>query len=99
MDVQAYKTVLSGGIEAPTTAVQMPDVPCSVVKIRALGTNSGNVYIGGSGVTVPNGSTNATAGYELDAGQDTDWIPVENLNKFYLITNNIGDSVCYIALK
>lgn len=95
----SLQTVLSGEIQGGTTLEQLPDVPCVQVKFRALASNSGNVYIGGSGVTVPDGVTDATSGYELDAGQDTDWIPVENLNKLYRISDNNGDDLVYIALR
>ncbi|MCR4324174.1 MAG: hypothetical protein NUV69_00595 [Candidatus Curtissbacteria bacterium] len=93
-----YTSVISGEIQGGTTAAQMPDIACSKVKFRALASNSGNVYLGGAGVTVPGTETNTTAGFELDAGQDTDWIEIPNLNLLYMITDNNGDDVSYIAL-
>ena len=94
-----YTAVLSGEIQGGTTAAQMPDIPCSKVKLRALGSNSGNVYIGGSSVTLPDGTSDATSGFELDAGQDTDWLEISNLNLLYMITDNNGDDVSYLALR
>jgi len=95
----SLQVVVSGEIQGGTTAAQLPDIPCVIVKFRALASNSGNVYIGGSGVTIPDGVTDTTSGFELDAGQDTDWIPVENLSKLFMITDNNGDDVVYIALR
>jgi hypothetical protein len=97
---QAYKTVLTGELAGTATAVQMPDIPCAKVKFKAVKTNTGNVYIGGAGVTkVGGGSNNETAGYELDAGEETDWLPVDNLNKFYRICDSAGDELVYIAFR
>ena len=78
----------------------MPDISCSKVKFKAVASNSGNVYIGGAGVTkVAGGANNETAGYELDAGQETDWLSVDNLNKLYRICDNAGDELVYIAFR
>ena len=93
-----YTTVKTGEVQGGTTAAQMPDIPCSLIKIKAVGSNSGNVYIGGVGVTKIDGVTDETTGFELDAGQETDWMAIDNLNKFYMITDNNGDDVIYIAL-
>ena|SRR3990167_1857123 len=93
-----YKSVISGEIQGGTTAAQLPDIACSRVKFRALASNSGNVYIGGAGVTIPDGVTDETSGLELDAGQDTGWIDIPNLNLLYVITDNNGDDLSYIAL-
>lgn len=53
---------------------------------------------GGAGVTVAAGTTDATSGYQLDAGQETDWLPVPNLSVFFRICDNAGDDLSYIAL-
>jgi len=96
----AFDTVLTGEVQGGTTAAQMPDVPCAMVKIKALSGNSGNVYLGSSSsVTTAGTATNTTMGYELDAGQETDWLPIDNLNKLWMITDNNADDVCYIALR
>jgi hypothetical protein len=77
----------------------MPDVPCRMVKFKARNDNAGNVYIGDSTVTVPTGSTNTTTGQELDAAEDTGWLLIDNLNKFYRICDNAGDDLTYQALR
>lgn len=98
--LQALSTVISGEVQGGTVAAQMPDIPCAVVKIKALGSNSGNVYIGSSSdVTIAGTATNTTMGYELDAGEETDWLPIDNLNKLWMITDANADDVCYIAFR
>jgi len=69
-----------------------------LVKFKAERANAGNVYIGVNGVTIPDGATDETTGFELDAGEETDWIPVDNLNKFWAICDNNGDDLVYMAL-
>jgi hypothetical protein len=94
-----YKVPKSGEIQGSATAAQMPDIPCRAVAFTAINDNAGNVYLGGSGVTVPDGTTDTTSGLELQAGDMTQFIPCDNLNIFYYICNNAGDDITYLALS
>lgn len=94
----AMRVIGVGEIAGSTTAAQMPSLSCRLVKFKAVIGNSGNVYIGIAGVTKPDGSTDTTTGWELDAGEETPWIPVENMNQIYRICDNAGDDVVYIAV-
>ena len=66
---------------------------------KAVKGNAGNVYIGIAGVTVVDGTTDTTSGFELGAGETTGWIPASNLNLFYRICDNAGDDVVYMVLQ
>lgn len=91
----AYAT---GEIAGSATAAVMPTVACKRVNFKAESTNAGNVYVGvADTVTVVNGTTDATSGFELDAGQETGWLRATNLNTFYRICDNAGDDLTYIA--
>ncbi len=95
-----YNSVVSGELAGSATAVQMPSIACKLVRFKAHADNAGNVYIGGvSGLTVADGSTDATTGLQLDAGDDTGWLPVDNLDLFYRICDNAGDDLTYIAFN
>ena len=87
-----------GERQGSATAVQLPSVSGSMVQLCALASNAGNVYYGGAGVTVPNGTTDTTSGIELTPGDKTLWIPIDNLNKLYIICNNAGDDITYMVL-
>lgn len=91
-------TVVSGERQGSASAVQLPDVPCSEVAISALSDNVGSVWLGGAGVTVADGTTDTTSGLELQAGDMTQFIPVPNLNLFYIICDNAGDDITYLAV-
>lgn len=93
-----YDRVASGELAGSVTAIQCPERACSLVRFKAAADNAGTVYIGGSGVTAPTGSTNTTTGLALAAGEDTGWIPVSNLNNFYRICDNAGDDLIYLLL-
>jgi hypothetical protein len=93
-----FTTIVCGELQGSATALQLPNIPCSMVYIRAVGSNSGNVYIGGAGVTVPDGTTDVTTGIELDAGQCLPFF-VNNLNVLYCICDNAGDDLTYIAYR
>lgn len=86
----------TGELAGATSATQMPNRPCKGVMFKALGSNTGDVYIGGQGVTVPDGSTDTTSGWELAAGESTPYLPCTNLNQWYRICDGTGDDLSYI---
>lgn len=91
--------VKCGEVSGSATAKQLPSVPCRYVALQALADNAGTVYVGGAGVTIPDGTTDTTSGWALAAGKETAWIPVSNLNQLYIIGDNAGDDVSYLALE
>ena len=93
-----YNVVKSGELAGSATASQLPDIPCRVVMFAAVASNAGKVYLGGAGVTVPEGTTDVTSGIELQAGDMTPFIPIPNLNLLYRICDNAGDDLTYLAL-
>lgn len=97
---QAFNTVITGEVQGGITAAQLPAIECALIKIKALRSNSGNVYLGSSSaVTIAGAVTSTTMGYELDAGEETDWLPIDNLNKLWMITDNNADDICYLVLR
>jgi hypothetical protein len=94
-----YGTVACGERQGSASAVQLPSVVCKSVAIAAVGDNVGNVYLGGASVTVPDGTTDTTTGLELQPGDMTQFIPVANLNQFYIICDNAGDDITYLAVS
>lgn len=93
-----FGTPKSGELAGSASATQMPSIACSLVVFKAVASNAGNVYVGVSGVTKPDGTTDTTTGYELQPGESTPWLPVSNLNVFYRICDNAGDDLTYLAL-
>ncbi|MDA7977134.1 MAG: hypothetical protein MPJ50_00010 [Pirellulales bacterium] len=98
-EAAAYDTIHSGELAGTLTAAQMPAVSCRLVRFKARDDNIGAIYVGGPGVTKPDGATDATTGLELNAGEDTGWIPVDNLNRCWRICDNAGDDLTYLALE
>ena len=92
-------SVVSGELAGSATAARFPDIQCNMVNIKAVASNAGNVYIGGSGVTVVDATTDTTSGIELSAGQETGFLPINNLNVLYRICDNAGDDVTYLVMK
>jgi hypothetical protein len=90
--------IATGEVQGDAAAAQFPTLACKMVNIKARSDNVGNVYIGGAGVTKPDGVTDVTTGLELGPGEETGWIPVPNLNLLYRICDNAGDDVTYLAL-
>jgi len=94
-----FKVLAHGELQGIATALQMPDISCQLVNFKAVNDNPSNVYIGrSSSVTVVTASTNTTAGWELDAGEETGWLPCANLNEFYRICDATGDDLVYICV-
>ena len=78
---------------------QLPDISCRMVMFVAPNTNSGDVYLGTSTVTVVDGTTDITSGYELKASAQTPWLPASNLNRFWIKCDNDEDDILYMALE
>lgn len=95
---KTYTAPVSGELAGATGATQMPNVACSYVRFKAQRGNAGSVYIGISGVTKADGTTDTTTGLQLNAGEDTGWIPVDNVNRFYRICDNAADALTYLVL-
>lgn len=93
-----FGTIAVGELAGSATAAQMPSQACRLVKFKAAYDNAGRVYIGGSGVTKKDGTTDTTTGLELSAGEETGWLPVSNLNVLYRICDNAGDDLTYLAM-
>jgi hypothetical protein len=83
---------------ATTTIVQLPDVPGSMIWIKAVASNAGNVYIGTSVVTIVDGTTDVTSGYQLAPGDSIGPLPLSNLNLLYMTCDNAGDDITYLVL-
>lgn len=90
--------VACGELAGSATAAQMPDVGCRLARFKARSDNVGGVYVGVAGVTKPDGATDTTTGFELGAGEETGWLPCENLSRFYRICDNAGDDLTYLAV-
>lgn len=95
---EGVNIVGTGEIAGATSATVMPTVTGKWVKFKAAADNAGKVYIGKAGVTVSDGSTDATTGIPLLAGEWSDWLALgsNNLNELYRICDNSGDDLFYI---
>lgn len=80
-----------GVVTGSATAIQLPDVPCWRVKLKARSTNIGSFFIGDY-------STRCL--WEIDAGQETDWVTVNNLNRYwYSNASGTTDKMVYWLQK
>ena len=93
-----YTTVATGELVGVTSATQLPTVAAKYVRFKARAANTGTAALGITGVTMPAGTTSITAGYELSAGDDTGWIPVDNLNRFFRICSSTAQHLSYMVL-
>ena len=63
-----------GVVTGSATALRFPNVPAIQAKLQARLANGNNFYIGNAvGNTV----------YEMDAGEETDWFEINNLNELW----------------
>lgn len=98
----SYGLPKHGELVGIASATACPSVSAKFVKFKARATNTGYVCIGtSSNVTLGAGTTNATTGFELAAGEDTPWLPVAggNLNSFYRICSSTSDHLTYITIS
>ncbi len=75
------KTVGTSAVQFSTTTVNAPNG----VYVKAAPGNSGVVYVGASNA-VTAGTTDATDGYPLSAGEEV-FVPINDLKKVWLIAS------------
>lgn len=95
---ERFTSVKTGELAGSDEAVQLPDIACKLAKLKARSTNTGSVYLGGAGVTIPDGTTDTTTGIELTAGDETGWLPIDNLSRLYRIGDSDSDGLTYMVL-
>lgn len=84
----ATRTVSSAGTQVTLTTTS---TPCKSVIIKALSTNTGFIYIGGS-------DCSNTAGYILSAGESIS-MDIDDLFKIWIDSSVNAEGVSYIAIK
>ena len=67
---------------------RFPDQPARMAQLKARSGNAGSIFVGSESGTVP-------LPYELDAGQDSDWFEIDNLNKLW---HNGSSGTDYVAV-
>ena len=95
--MEGRKLWASGEVAGSATAVVLPSVPCVYVWIKAIASNAGYVYLGVAGVTKVDGTTDTTSGLQIAPGEIVGPLHVDNLNRFYIICDNAGDDLTYLA--
>lgn len=91
VDILPLKTVGNGKktvTSAGTAEALASSTSSASVTIRALGTNTGQVYVGDSGV-------DSTNGYQLDAG-DTVSLDIDNVSDVYIDVDTSTEGVTYL---
>lgn len=97
-DMPVLSKPKNGELAGSTTAAIFPTVACTMAWIKAVASNAGKVYVGGAGVTKPDGSTDTTTGFELGPGEVLGPLAIDNLNRLYRICDNAGDDLTYFVL-
>ncbi len=89
-----------GGIAGSVAHKALPSLKCSWVKLKACSDNAGSVYLGRDGVVKAHDADDTAVGFELDAGDETDWLPLEtnDMSELYIICDNAGDALTYMTL-
>jgi hypothetical protein len=85
--------VYTGRVTVPIAGsrVQLPDLPCRSVTIRALATNAGDIYFG-------NELVDSGRGFPLAAGDCLD-LAIDNLRRLYIDAANNGDGIAYLVVN
>ena len=78
-----YRTDLSDpfqvnafGIITGTSVTQFPDIDCQLARLVAYSSNIGSFFVG-------NAASTDRCVWELDAGYDTGWFGIDNLNNLW----------------
>lgn len=94
-----FTQLACGEFTPGASAAQLPAAPCLYVRFKAAAANTGKITLGfSSAVTAADGSTDTTTGLELNAKEDTGFIPVRDLSVFWAKATVATDSLTYWAL-
>ncbi len=95
--MEGRKLWKSGEIAGSATAVVLPSIACVYVWFKASANNAGYVYLGVAGVTKIDGTADATTGLQIAPGEMVGPIHIDNLNRLFIICDNAGDDLTYLA--
>lgn len=91
--------VVTGEHGGETSAHQLPDINASMVWLEASSDNAGSVFVGPSTVVKHTGDDSLVAGWELAPGKSLGPLPLDNLNRLYIICDNAGDDLLYLIMR
>lgn len=94
VDIRVPTVVGSAGIfvvGAQSGGVILTSAPCISVTIKSLGTNSGDIYVGG-------GPLQSGLGFVLERGEAIN-LDIDNLGRVWLLAAVSGDRVTYVTVR
>lgn len=94
----SYDTFATREVVAGTTAAVAGTYAYKYAWVQAAPANTGTVYFGGTGVTIPNGTADTTSGWGLTAGNSFGPLPGGNLNQLGVIATADGQSVVIVTV-
>ena len=78
-------------VAAVGVRVNLPNVPCLSISIKAHPGNAGLIYLGDNAVAAANG-------YQLNPGDAVD-LAIDNANRFWVDAANANDKISYICVN
>ena len=88
----SFGSFATGLLAGSTSRRQAQPIPCEMAFIQADPDNTGKIWFGGPDVS-------SNLGFQLDAGDATGWIPINNLNLIYYVCENASDRLLYMIVK
>ena len=89
----------TGEVTDGVSSIRLPNIEARMVKLLADRKNKGPVYIGDRRVENPNNDTDCRCGWPIQPGEQTDWIPIENLGLIWMVCEWSGDKLYYMVVK
>lgn len=88
----------TGELGGVVVATPLPNVVCKYAKVMAVIGNSGFVYIGPANVGPAAAASNPNTGFQLGSGDNTGWLPIDNLNRLFYVCTGAGDEAIWMIL-
>lgn len=92
-NISPFTTVVNGrqAVATAGTRVQLPSAACVAATVKALPTNTNNIYLGDAGVSSANG-------HVLDAGDAVN-VAIDDLNRLWIDADTNGEGVSYLVVS
>lgn len=96
---QVYSALASGECIVGTAAAVLGTAAAKLAWFKASATNSGTIYLGGSGVTATDGTADTTTGIALSAGDLWGPIPIDNVSRLSGIASAASQRLTYFVVS
>ncbi len=91
-----FDEVLTGVETVGTSVTRLTSRPFTMVRFKAASANAASIFVAAA---TESATLTVANGFEIEPGDDTGWIPIDNLNLLEAISASSNQKLQYMAVK